>query len=331
MKILITATHGAEFERYFPEKVLNRLRRLGEVEMNPFDRPLTRNELRERIHDKDIVVTHWGTPQIDAELLDSAPRLRLLAHAAGTVAHIASEAFYEKGIPVLSANSIMAKYVAESVLGYMISAMHMIPQHDRDMHAGRWNKCTEDQRTLLGGDVGLIGLGTVGRNLLNLLRPFACRVHVYDPYLKEDALDQWEFARLASFEEAMSQPVVSVHAAQTPETYHIINEKALSMLPDGGLLVNSSRGSLVDTQALIAALQTGRIRAVLDVFEQEGQGNQPEELLKLDNVILQPHMAASAVSWQMTDAIVDEIERFLRGEAPELSVSLGQYRLMTQE
>jgi len=175
------------------------------------------------------------------------------------------------------------------------------------------------------------GLGTVGRNLLNLLRPFACRVHVYDPYLKEDALDQWEFARLASFEEAMSQPVVSVHAAQTPETYHIINEKALSMLPDGGLLVNSSRGSLVDTQALIAALQTGRIRAVLDVFEQEGQGNQPEELLKLDNVILQPHMAASAVSWQMTDAIVDEIERFLRGEAPELSVSLGQYRLMTQE
>lgn len=331
MKILITAAQGATFDRHFPENMLNRLRAIGEVELNPHSRSLTRDELRGMLSDKDIVVTHWGTPQIDRELLESAPKLRLLAHAAGTVAHIASEAFYEKGIPVLSANSIMARYVAESVLGYMIAALHMIPQHDRDMHAGRWNRREEEQKSLFGCDIGLIGLGTVGRKLLNLLRPFGCRVHVYDPYIRENALDEWEFARLSSFEEAMNQPVVSVHAAQTPETFHMIDEKALSMMADGGLLINSSRGSLVDTQALIAALRSGRIRAVLDVYEQEGPGNQPEELLALDNVLLQPHMAASAVTWQMTDAVIDDIERMLRGEEMKLQVSLNQYRLMTQE
>lgn len=331
MNILITAAQGVNFERHFPEHVMKRLRALGEVEINPFHRSLTRDELQERLSDKDMVVTHWGTPQIDADMLARAPRLRLLAHAAGTVAHIASEAFYEKGIPVISANSVMAKYVSESVLGYMIAAMHQIPQYDRAMHAGQWKRLETAQQTLFGCGIGLIGLGTVGRNLLNLLRPFGCRVHVYDPYLKEGALDAWAFAQSASFEEALAQPVVSVHAAQTPETYHMINARALSLMPDGAVLINSSRGSLVDTGALIEVLKTGRIRAALDVFEKEGQGNQPEALLSLDNVILQPHMAAAAVTWQMTDAVIDDMERFLRGEALTLSVSLSQYRLMTQE
>ncbi len=330
MNILITLPQGEIFRRHFPEHILNRLREIGELSMNESDRPFSPEELRERLRTTDVLITHWGTPQITSDLLQCAPRLRMIAHGAGTVARIASEACYERGIPIVSANSVMAEYVAESVLAYMLTALHRVIPMDRAMHDGQWTRIPA--QSLSGSEIGLIGLGTVGRNLLRLLAPFRCRAHVYDPYLPENALDEWPFAEKCAFEEAMSMPVVSIHAAQTPETHHMIDERALRLMPDGGLIVNTARGSLIDTQALVRELKTGRIRAVLDVFEQEGAGSVPEELAALDDsILMQPHMAASAVTWQMTQAIVDDICRLIRGEPLKQVITLGQYRLMTQE
>ena len=332
MNILITAAQGETFQRHFPAPILEQLRALGTVVCNPFPRPFTAQELAEALKDTDIVITHWGTPQIDACMLDGAPRLRLLAHAAGTVAHIASEAFYERNIPVLSANSVMARFVAESVLGYMIAATHRVAQLNASIRAGSWDKRLGEQTSLFGNSIGLIGLGTVGRELLSLLAPFGCAVRVYDPYLPAGALERWPFAAQCGFEEAMRQPIVSVHASQTPETYHMIDANALELLPEGGILLNTARGSLVDTQALIAALQTQRIYAVLDVYEEEGADNQPEALLQCqENTLLLPHIAAAPATWQLTQAVVDDIGCFLHGEPLTLAVSLRQYRLMTQE
>ena len=181
MKILITAAQGETFDRHFPAPMLDALRKIGEVELNPFTRGFTRDELAQRLADVDIVVTHWGTPQIDAQMLDGAPKLKLLAHAAGTVAHIASEAFYERGIPVLSANYIMSEYVAEAVLGMIIAGCRVFLPLDEATRAGEWGKKFERTYTLLNGEIGLIGLGTIGRRLLELLRPFHCTVSVYDP------------------------------------------------------------------------------------------------------------------------------------------------------
>ena len=331
MKILITAPMGATFDRHFPDPVLARLRALGEVELNPSEKQFTREELKERLRDTDILITHWGAPQVTPDIRDEAPKLKLLAHGAGTVAHIASEAFDERNIPVVSANSVMAKYVAESVLAYMLSALHCIPRMDKTMHEGTWRRLHGEVKSLSQSRIGLIGLGSVGRNLLDYLRPFGVKVSVYDPYLKADALEKWEYARLSSFEEAMSRPIVSVHAAQTPETFHMINEAALSLMPDGGLFINTARGSLVDTGALIAELKTGRISAALDVFEKEGTDEAIGALAPLEHALLQPHMAASAVSWQMTQAVIDDIENLLAGRPLQLEIPLSQYRLMTQE
>lgn len=157
-------------------------------------------------------------------------------------------------------------------------------------------------------------------------------MHVYDPYAAEDALKKWPFAQLCDFQIAMSQPVVSIHAAQTPETFHMINTEALRLMPDDGMLINSSRSSLVDTEALIAELKTGRIYAALDVYEEEGAGKVPRELLEsAGNTLLQPHMACAPVTWEMTQGVVDDIRRFLNGDPLQLQVSLQLYRLMTQE
>lgn len=331
MKILLTVPKGDIFDRHFPPELLERLGRLGELTINPHKRQYTRAELSGLLSDTDIVLTHWGSTQYDGELLDRAPGLKLLAHCAGTVAHIASEEFYRRGIPVLSANTIMARYVAEGVLGYILAGLRSLPQYDRDMRIGHWRGQGNPVRSLMDIEVGMIGLGTVGRFLLELLSPFGCRVRVYDPYISADALDGWEFARRADFDEAMRCPLVTIHASQTPETYHMIGSDALRLMPDGGLLVNSSRGSLVDTDALISELESGRIGAVLDVYEHEGCAQDPRLLACGNNTILQPHLAAYAAGSRMTSAIIDDIERFLRGEPMRLTVSREQYLHMTQE
>jgi len=330
MKIYVTAHHTPYIDSFFPDHLMERLHALGEVSRNPYDRSMTREELEQVLPDTDILVTTWGTPQVDAAMLEKAPHFKMLAHGAGTVAHIASEAFWEKGIPVLSANPIMARTVAEATLAYILAGLRRIPQADDCIRGGGWMKLP-GRYSLLGSSVGLIGFGAVARNLIPLLSPFHCQVWVYDPYLSEDALKEWPFARKCTFEEAMRQNVVSIHAAQMPETYHMVNAAALSLMPDHALLVNTARGSLVDTEALIKELETGRISAVLDVYEQEGAGQQPKELLELkDQCILQPHIAALS-DWHLTEGIVEDLERFFRNEPMKLQVTLRQFQLMTQE
>ena len=331
MKILFTVPTGYNRDKYFPPKLMARLESLGEVIKNPHSRQYAREELKVLLPDADIIITHWGSTQYDAELLDCAPNLKLLAHCAGTVAHIASEACYERGIPVLSANPIMAKYVAEGALAYMLAGIRAIRAYDGNMRVGLWHQNMPQTNTIVGGEIGLIGLGAVGRNLLDMLRPFGCTVKVYDPYLPDGALDAWEFASAVSFEEAMKNPVVSIHASQTPETYHMVNAEALALMPDDALLVNTARGSLIDMEALIPELQSGRLRAVLDVYEREGCPQDERLLACTDKLTLQPHLAGMPSGSAMTAAIIDDLERFLGGEPLKLAVSHTQYLHMTQE
>ncbi len=332
MNILLTPPLTGTYLRYFPEEQLNRLSALGRLTVNPTGRRLTEPELLPLLDaaDPDVILTHWGSVQYTEEILRHAPNLKILAHCAGTVAHTASEAAYERGIHVLSANPVMAKYVAEWVLGVLIGGLRQFPVYDAMMRDGEW-RTADLTRSLFGLDIGLVGLGTVGRALLDLLRPFGCHVRVCDPYLPDNALAPWDFARPASFEEVMTCPVVSIHASQTPETYHILNADALSRMPDGGLLINSARGSLVDMDALLPELEAGRLFAVLDVFEREDCPQDARLLACRKNTILQPHTAGLPAGWSMTAAIIDDLERYVRGEPLRLTVSLEQYRHMTQE
>ena len=331
MNILLTVPEGAIKTRHFPPECMARLRALGTVVENPLGRPFTRAELKERLADCEVLLTHWHTvPQLDNDLLDAAPRLRVVAHCAGTVAHIASAGCYARGIAVLSANAIMAEYVAEGVLGMMIASLRRFSDFNDAMHRGVWAPQPERNRSLLDLRVGLVGLGTVGRRLLDLLRPLGCAVTVYDPYLPADALAEWPAAHAGTLADVLRCPVVSIHAAQTPETFHLIDAAALAQLPDGALLINTARGSLVETNALIAALQTGRISAALDVYEHEGCA-QPAALRDCPNVLLLPHQAAAPAGAHMTNGILDDLARYARGEALRLRVTHNQFLHMTQE
>lgn len=332
MNILVTLQQGETRRIHFPGSVMRDLGKLGNIRINDLDRAFTPEELRENIKGIDFCITHWGCPKFTPEVLENADRLKLVAHAAGSVAYIITDGVYEKGIKVCSANDIMAKYVAEGVLAYILSALRTIPKHAGDMKNGvLWNRDTAGSRSLIGEKVGLIGLGTVGRYLLKLLWPFDVKIKLFDPYIQPATLWEYPNVELSSLEDVMSWGnIVSVHASLTPETYHMIDAGQLKQLKDGSLFVNTARGAVINEKVLVKELESGRISAVLDVFEEEPLPLD-SRLRELENVMLMPHMAGAGAREQMTFAMLDEIGRFVNGEPLKYEIPFEKYRLMTRE
>ena len=331
MNILIDTPKGHIRDVFFPEGAIEKLKELGNVILNDTDIPLGEEEIVKYIKDVDICITHWDTPKLSDKVIESANRLRLVAHAAGSVANIITDRVYEKGIKVCSANTIMARYVAEGVLAYILAGLRNIPEHDRDIRNGGWNRKIEQSRTLFGEKLGLIGLGTVGSFLLELLKPFGVIIRLYDPYISSAALAGYPDVETGTLEDVLTWAnIISVHASLTPETRHLLDKKRLSLVQSGALFVNTARGAVIDEEALTDELCSGRFKAVLDVF-----GKEPLELdsrlRKLENVILMPHVAGATAREQMTFAIIEEIRRYINGEPLEYEIPYKKYKLMTKE
>lgn len=332
MNVFLSLPKNPKWDVYFPDALVERLGSICNLTRSLISKP-SRAEWLDMLADADAVITHWGSPKIDAETLNACPRLKIIAHAAGTVAGVCSDAVFERGLTVLSANRAMSRYVAEAILMHLIAGMRGLTELNARMHAGEeWPKAKVVSESLFGARLGFVGLGMVGRALLDLLSPFAPDVVVYDPYIPDDALDAWRFARRArTLDEALAdKDAVSLHVSKTRETYHMLDARALKCLKDGALIVNCARGAVIDEAALISELQSGRVRAALDVYEIEPLPLD-SPLRELANVTLQPHVAGDPVRWRMTEAIIDDLERIVNGEPPLNQVTFRQYQLMTHE
>ena len=333
MNILFTTEIGSTRDIYFPEQALHALAQLGKVTFNPKNSPLEAAELADLISGIDVCLTHWGCPQFSDEVMERADRLKLIAHAAGSVGNLVTAQVYERGIAVCSANTIMAKEVAEGVLAYFLAGLRLIPQHDRGMKSGRmWERQVVESQGLAGKKIGLVGLGTVGRFLLDLLAPFGVQVKVYDPYITADVLPAYPWVEVcADLDEVIGWgEVVSLHASLTPTTRGMIGRAQLQRIRDGALLVNTARGAVIDEGALVEALSPGRFNTVLDVYETEPLPLE-SPLRTMENVILMPHMAGITAREQMTFGMLDEIERFSKGEALKYEIPYRAFTLMTKE
>ena len=332
--ILVTLQEGRTRDIHFPGFIMKRLHELGSIRFNDTGAAFTPERLREEAANADIAITHWGCPCFSEDVIQNAPRLKLIAHAAGSVADLCSPAVFDKNVKVTSANDVMALHVAEGVLACILSSLRQIPRADSLMkNKVLWPR--EDAvraETLMGKKVSLIGLGATGKCLLRLLEPFDVSAAVYDPYISKEQLAQENFrnARLASLEEALAfGDVVSVHASLTPETKGLLGAKEFAFIGDGGLFINTARGAVIDENALIAELQKGRLSAVLDVYDPEPPATD-NPLRDLDNVILIPHMAGSTARAEMTAAILDEIERFLQGRPLLYEIKRDRFEKMTR-
>lgn len=326
-EILVTIPEGDLRRSFFPPDLRDRLETIGDVKWTSDE--LSESDLRERIEGVDVCVTGWGSPQITSEVVERADALELIAHTGGSVATIASEATYDAGIRVVSANDPMAEFVAEHVLGTMLAARRRIPDFDRAMKGGKETESIPVE-SLIGAEIGLVGLGSIGRYLLDHLRSFDVSVAVYDPYLDDGALADYGFAERASLETALSgSDIVSIHASRTPETVGMLDGERLAKLDDGALLVNTARAELVVEEALLAELRSGRISAVLDVFHEEPLPAD-HELRGMESVLLTPHVGGSRVRPPLTEAVLDDIEDYLAGEPLEHGIPREQWKLMTR-
>jgi len=257
----------------------------------------------------EVVLSGWGCPRLDTTVLDRAPSLRAIVHAAGGVKGHVTDACWDRGLEVSTAAGANAEPVAEYTLARILLAGKAA---DRMARAYRERRAAIDLLSEfphagnLGKTVGIVGASRIGRRVIELLEPFDLRVLVSDPYVEGSvALDELLTA----------SDVVSLHAPSLPSTRHLLDARRLALLRDGATLINTARGALIDQDALVAELVSGRIDAVIDVTVPEVlPAGSP--LYDLPNVVLTPHIAgALGVEVRRLGAsALDELERYARGE-----------------
>ncbi len=323
MKLLVTAPQGVIRESFLPKQVRDRLESVAEVEYNTLSRNWTPEELRDRLHGVDVALTGWGTTLFDETVLAGADRLRLIAHTGGSVTPVMSDAAYDRGIRVISGNEMYAESVAESVIAYALTALRKIPDYLERTRNGGWYENGEVWEGLLDQTVGIIGFGMTSRHLFRMGKAFRMKFKVLEkPYLTEEVQKEYGF-EVASLEEIFRTcKIVSLHCGMTKSYYHLVDERLLGMMPDGALLINTARGPVIDEKALIAELKRGRIRAVLDVYEEEPLPAD-SELRRLPNAYCVPHMGGPTFDrrWMITMALIDDILRMEQGEPMKLEIT----------
>ncbi|MFF9425932.1 hydroxyacid dehydrogenase [Streptomyces sp. NPDC014746] len=263
----------------------------------------------------EILLTCWGAPPLTAEVLDRAPRLRAVVHAAGSVKHHVTDACWERGLRVTSAAAANALPVAEYTLAAILFAGKRVLRSAQRYGELRTDHAWLEESTTWGNyrrTIGIVGASRIGRRVVDLLRPFDVEILLYDPYVDVPPPG----VELVGLDDLCARStVVSVHAPQLPATYRMIGAAQLAAMPDGATVINTARGSLVDETALLPHLVSGRLHAILDVTDPE-LPPPDSPLYTLPNVLLTPHVAGSLGNelHRMADQALDEVARYGRGE-----------------
>lgn len=278
----------------------NRLRRSAEVVEWDHAVPCTSENLAERVGEFDVLVTAWGSPRLTDEVLRKAARLRLIAHAAGSVKFMLSQEVVQqyllpRGIRVFSGNGAIALNVAEATVGMMIMGIRRWMEHVlayRERGIWRDPALPVNGQYLQGATVGLVSCSTVAREVIRLLRPFRTRLLVYDPFLPIQEARRMRLKPVDLETLFRESHIVSVHTPLLPETVGLIRGEHLRLLRENSVLVNTSRGKVIDHHALIEEARTGRFVAVLDVTDPEPLP--PDHPLRgMPNVVILPHIAGA--------------------------------------
>jgi len=279
------------------------------------------DRLLELIGGFDAIVVRSRT-KVTAEVIERGGRLQVIARAGVGVDNIDVAAATRRGIPVVNAPAASTISVAELALAHMLALARRIPQAHHSLKEGRWEKKRFEGVELYGRTLGLVGSGRIGAEVARRAKAFGMRVIAYDPYLPP-AVAEDRGIELTSLEAVLLESdFVSVHAALTDETRHMIGAKQLALMKKSAYLVNCARGEIVDETALAAALDAGEIAgAGLDVFEKEPPSGSP--ILAAENTSLTPHLGASTREAQVRvgETVAQDILRVLAGNRPEFAVN----------
>ena len=241
----------------------------------------------------DVLLTSWGTPHLDKDLWSDGTGPKVVAHAAGSVKNLIDPVILDQGVAVFSAGPRIAWSVGEYCLAAMLTLARRLPRFDAAVRDGGWEQSTYRGHELAGAKVGIIGASSTARALITLLKPFGCDLAVYDPYLTDERAAGLG-VRTTSLEEVATSPFLTIHVPNVPETKGMITRALIENLPDGAVVVNSSRGPAVDQQALLDHVLAGRLYAALDVYDPEPPAFDATTLAA-PNLLLSPHIAGDTV------------------------------------
>ena len=265
-----------------------------------------------REHRPAAILTCWA--QISAAAIDAAPALKIVARLGVGLDNIAVEAATAAGAWVTNVPDYCVEEVSDHAVGFALAWTRGIASFDREVRAGRWSPAGARLRRLSTLTCGIVGLGRIGRATSRKFAAFGCRVlaHARHPAADTDG------AQLVDIDTLLAQSdIVVLHVPLSESTHHLINRDSLAHMKPGALLINLSRGAVVDTDALIEALESGHLAgAALDVLESEPEV--PEALRTHPDVLLTPHVAFSsdASLAELRRRAAEEVVRVLRGKPP---------------
>ena len=275
------------------------------------------NELQAQISQYDGLIVRSST-QVTESLLQAANRLRVVGRAGTGVDNIDVDAATRCGVIVMNTPGGNSISTAEHTVAMLLALARNIPQANASLKDGHWNRSNYTGVELAGKTLGIIALGKVGREVALRAKAFKMKILAHDPYVSEE-IALGHGAQLAPLEQIYAQAdFITIHLLLTEHTHHCINATVLDQCKDGVYLLNCARGGLIDEQALLAALESGKVAgAAVDVFEEEPPTNSP--LLKHDHLIATPHLAASTreaqasvalqVAEQVGDLLMDRVIR----------------------
>jgi len=320
MKVYVT--------RKIPEAGMDILRPLFDVEVNPEDRPLTRSEFLSKVADADAVLCLM-TEKIDAEAFDAARKARGFANYAVGYDNMDVVEATRRKIPLSNTPDVLTAATAEMAWSLLFAAARRVVESDSLMRSGGWKGWGPLQfigQEVTGATLGIIGAGRIGRAFALKSRGFDMKVLYTDEHPCEE-LEKSLGARKVSLQELLRESdFVSVHVPLMPATRHLIDEAALALMKRTAVLVNTSRGPVVDEAALVRALRGGTIAAAgLDVYEAEPLA--AEGLAELPNVVMTPHTASATVASRNGMAVkaAANLVAMLSGKRPPDCINPGIY------
>ena len=331
MNILITMPKNDVFYSFFDDEIIEELKRIGNVKFNELGHRFNEEQLCNELKDIDVCITGWGDGPFTDKVLDNCNKLKIIAHSGGSVGALTRENVYEKNIKVISGNEIYAQSVAEGVLCYILASLRRLPYYIDQMKSDGWSEKNWYNEGLIGKKVGLIGFGAVAKQLVKLLNPFDCKIYVYADHVSETEAKEYGIIKMSSEDIFSTCDVISIQLAQNDETYHYVSKPLLERLRPNALLVNTSRGSIVDEVALCQTIDKIGYKAILDVYEQEPL---PMEscLRNNERIILIPHMAGPTMDKRkyVTINLIKEIDNILNGKSSYLEITKEKMQHMTK-
>jgi D-lactate dehydrogenase len=276
-------------------------------------------DLMEKCADATVISAFIETP-FPRKVIDALPKLRLICTRSVGFDHIDLDACKERGIVVCNVPDYGSHVIAEHVFALVLSTVRHIPEGSRRVEGGVFDYHGLRGMSLRGKTMGVAGTGKIGRRVAQIAHGFGMRILATDQCRTLELIDLLGVTYVPLEELFKQSDIISLHMPATKETEHVIDAKAFALMKDGVILVNTARGSLIDSQALLEALQTGKVGyALLDVLEHEHNFAENRKLISHPRVITTPHVAFYADD-SMRNMYLDcflMIEQWVAGRAPE--------------